>query len=240
MVLGLFGFHLLLNWKWLAGVTVRLWQRALPAKTRYLYLSDLLFSAFFVMASPSGVLTARVLFSGYRNNLLKELHIFSSGVSLILFGVHLGFRWSLFWSFLKGTVRIPRRIAKPLQMGLMVLLLAVGFYYLVLSPVPRWLSNPFGGETRPQRYVLSPNNSHSLYGERPHEGERGRGQKRLKQTGQWKVQDDVLRVVMVTLVTYGSIIGFFAVPAHYLEKSWQKKPPEDSRPPIKNHRRDRL
>lgn len=221
-ILGLIGFHVFLNWKWICGVTARLLQEVLPSKTRYIYLLDMLLMASFVIASLSGMRISRVLLSGSRDPFWRELHLFSSSVSLILAGVHLGLHWSFVASFLKGIVHLPQKIARPLQVGLVVLLLVLGLYHLTLSNLPRWLAIPFGIETQPKGYTSLRSGQSSGYGEFSNGRERGVEKETFNPGRHLRVQDNFLETAVVTFTTHMSIIGLFAVPAYYLEKSWRK------------------
>ncbi len=59
---GLFLIHNLLNRKWIANVTGRLFERALPVKTRLLYWLDVLLLLSFTAVAISGVLISEELF----------------------------------------------------------------------------------------------------------------------------------------------------------------------------------
>lgn len=204
-VFGLSGVHLALNWKWIRGVTARLFRRSLPARTYYTYFVALVFWSALVATVLSGVFISRVLFPSLRNPALRNLHFFSAGVTLIAAGVHLGLNWGFIASACKRLLCFPRKIARPLGVMLTVAILAFGLYSLWNSGLPRWLSLPFQEKT----YI---SHSQPRWGSRNQERTlEGNGRKHLHLSGD-------ARTAASTFATHISIIGLFAIPTYQIAK----------------------
>lgn len=207
--LGLLGVHLALNWRWIQGVTARLFTRSLPARTRYTYFVALVFLSAFAVTVLSGVFISRVLFPDLRNPALRPLHFFSAGITLIAAGVHLGLNWGFIASACKRLLCFPEKIARPLGMMLVVATFAFGLYSLWTSNLPRWLSLPFQERTYVSHLQLQRGNRNQ---ERAPGGTTG---KHLRLTG------DVTTAAS-TFATYISIMGLCAIPTYQIAKRRRK------------------
>lgn len=140
----LFLFHKLLNWKWILGVSQRLFDPCLPGRTRFLYLVDFLLLLAVAAILVSGILISKILFPDFASGgQWKIIHYFSSALSLVLVGIHLG----LHSAFLRGLQskfpRIPAALGKPLKAIALVLLLVFGAYSIGTSSFLGWLTLPF-------------------------------------------------------------------------------------------------
>lgn len=144
-VCGLFVIHKLLNWKWIAGVTRKLFSKTLPARTRLGYLVDfaLLLSVGFI--AVSGVMISEALFPqiAAKGMLWKSGHYFASAISLILVGVHIGLHWSFLRGMFAKGIRLPAKIARPIGIVLLAALVLFGCYSLAVSSFAGWFAAPF-------------------------------------------------------------------------------------------------
>ncbi|XJZ26541.1 DUF4405 domain-containing protein [Bacillota bacterium Lsc_1132] len=88
--------HILLNASWVKNVTLKIFNRKLPAKTRFSYLLNLLLLMMMTFIIISGIFISRVLFPNItigNERWFQMTHISVSFLTLILVGVHVGLHW---------------------------------------------------------------------------------------------------------------------------------------------------
>jgi hypothetical protein len=99
LIIGLFFLlHKILNWGWIKKVTVSLFRRG-PAKARINYILDILLLAGITLMILSGIAISRTIdFSwlqiGGSHFFWRAMHVSSSMLTLVLFGIHLGLHWN--------------------------------------------------------------------------------------------------------------------------------------------------
>jgi len=123
--------HLLLNRKWLSGVSRRLFSKDLPVRTRIAYGVDLLLAASIGAAIVTGVMISKVVFPHTSEAFAgaESLHKFSAYLALLLMGVHIGLSWNKVKALLKRKPgnRKGLRVAGTLAA---LLLFAVGVWQI--------------------------------------------------------------------------------------------------------------
>lgn len=88
--------HILLNWRWVAKVTRKLFDRKLPWKVRGSYGLNLLLLISMSFIIISGILISRVVFPAIKVTNERWFHVTHVSVSylvLLLIGVHVGLHW---------------------------------------------------------------------------------------------------------------------------------------------------
>lgn len=99
LIIGLlFILHKVLNWKWIAKVTLGFFGRC-TGRARFNYLLDILLLAGIILMIISGIAIARTIdFSwldlGGTRRFWRVMHTSSSFITLALFGIHLGLHWN--------------------------------------------------------------------------------------------------------------------------------------------------
>jgi hypothetical protein len=92
-----FLFHKVLNWGWIKKVTLGIFKK-IPGKARLNYILDILLLAGLTLIIISGLAIARTIdFSwlniGGSHFFWRAMHLSSSMLVLVLFGIHLGLHW---------------------------------------------------------------------------------------------------------------------------------------------------
>jgi hypothetical protein len=150
-ILGVFIIHCLLNGKWIAAVTGKLFSRTLPAKTVFSYWVTALLAISFLGIVISGVLFSKVLFPGIAEAVgdgpWRIIHVFLSALSLILLGIHLGLYWDFVKKMTKKAIRLPKVVTNVLVYVLLIAVIGYGAYNVVTTNFVAWLASPFTGET---------------------------------------------------------------------------------------------
>lgn len=92
----LFFTHVLLNWQWVKKVTVKLFDRKLPLKTKFGYFLNVLLLVTMTFIMISGIFISRVVFPNINvgnEQWFKISHISISFLVLILVAAHIGLHW---------------------------------------------------------------------------------------------------------------------------------------------------
>lgn len=145
IVCGLFVFHNLLNRKWIAGITKRLFGRKLAVRTRTGYVVDVLLLVSMALIALSGVLISKTILIGVSGTWVgwKPAHYFASALALALVGIHIGLHWSFIRTTFAKILRLRRVVARPLGILCLAAILVYGGYSLVTSSFTGWLAEPF-------------------------------------------------------------------------------------------------
>ncbi|MCJ7990350.1 DUF4405 domain-containing protein [Priestia sp. OVS21] len=125
--------HVLLNWQWVKKVTVKLFDRKLPRRTKFGYFLNimLLITISFIMVS--GIFISRVVFPNINvgnEQWFKISHISVSFLVLILVAAHIGLHWQWVINVCKNMTKF-KKSKKSLSIAAKlatVALLVVGIY----------------------------------------------------------------------------------------------------------------
>lgn len=145
-VCGLFLIHKLINWKWIAAVSKKLFSKDLNIKLRLGYIVDFLLLISMTAILVSGIFISKIVFRNFSLNVSgnwRTVHYCASAVSLILVGIHLGLHWNFVTGIFKKYVKIPSMIAKPVSILLVIAVVAYGSYNIVTTSFTQWLTMPF-------------------------------------------------------------------------------------------------
>ncbi|MCK6259120.1 DUF4405 domain-containing protein [Fictibacillus sp. KIGAM418] len=88
--------HMALNWRWIKNVSLKLFDKKLPGKTRFSYGLNLVLLVCMTTIMVSGIFVSRVLFPNTNignEGWFKMLHISLSFLTLIIVGIHVGMHW---------------------------------------------------------------------------------------------------------------------------------------------------
>lgn len=115
-IAAIFFTHVLLNWKWVKKVSVRLFDRKLPFKTKLGYLLNILLLISMAFIIISGILISRVVFPNINignEHWFKVTHISISFLVLIFVAAHIGLHWKWIMNVFKNLIKFktPRRYA---------------------------------------------------------------------------------------------------------------------------------
>ncbi|WP_276355634.1 DUF4405 domain-containing protein [Cohnella caldifontis] len=130
--------HLSLNVSWIKRVTLKLFDRKLPGKTRFSYFLNLLLLAGMAFIIVSGILVSRIVFPQANmgdHRWIEMAHRSVSFLVLIVVGVHVG----LHWQWVIGVIKtLFRRAAGGAPLGIAlklatVAILAFGCYRIYES-----------------------------------------------------------------------------------------------------------
>ncbi|MGX9136016.1 DUF4405 domain-containing protein [Rummeliibacillus sp. JY-2-4R] len=101
--------HVLINWQWVKNVTLKLFDRRLPLKTKLNYLLNLLLLISMVFIIMSGIFISRVVFPNINignEQWFKMSHMAISFLVLVIVAVHVGLHWKWIMSVFKSIVKL--------------------------------------------------------------------------------------------------------------------------------------
>jgi hypothetical protein len=142
-VLGLFAVHLVINHKWIAAVTKKLFSKAVPLKTRAGYLVNVLLLVSFVLIGLSGIMISKQLFSLRGGNNFITMHYASAAFALILMGIHIALHWRFITGVIKKRISLSGKIAKPAGIMLAAAIFFFGLHSIANTSFLQWLTMPF-------------------------------------------------------------------------------------------------
>lgn len=229
--------HVLLNWQWVKKVTVKLFDRKLPRRTKFGYFLNimLLITMSFIMIS--GIFISRVVFPNINvgnEQWFKISHISVSFLVLILVAAHIGLHWQWVINVCKNMTKFkkPKKSLGIVAKLATVALLVVGIYEInetgflgKLGGVARLLNlsssdmpQKGGGKRDFDRHSFSENKSSAMASaghERPNFDHDDGGPKRgMKgKEGGFKSSNP-----FVVIGTYFAIISVFITVIYYIEK----------------------
>ncbi|MEH7161571.1 DUF4405 domain-containing protein [Priestia megaterium] len=229
--------HVLLNWQWVKRVTVKLFDRKLPRRTKFGYFFNimLLITMSFIMIS--GIFISRVVFPNINignEQWFKVSHISVSFLVLILVAAHIGLHWQWVINVCKNMTKFQKskkslNIAAKLAT---VALLVVGIYEInetgflgKLGGVTRVLNlsssdmpQKGGGKPDFDRHSFSENKSSAMASaghERPNFDHDGGGLERGMKGKEGGFESPNPFVV---IGTYFAIMSVFIIVIYYIEK----------------------
>lgn len=145
----LFILHLIINHKWITGVTKKLFSKSLPIKTRIGYIINFLLLISFILVCISGIFISKVLFQFNSGMVWKTIHYSSAAIALILIGIHIGLHLRMITSFVKKKIKLPAPAGKVIGVICLTALVAFGVYSFNTTSFTQWLAMPFTMSTMP-------------------------------------------------------------------------------------------
>ncbi len=167
----LFLLHLVWNGRWIAASTSRFFSKGTSGTVRALYVVDALLLVDFLFVLLGGVFISKVVFSFSVPGSWKSIHYFASALAVVLMGVHIGFHFSYIRFTLKKALPFLGRIARPIGVVLLCVVLGFGVYSISTTSFVHWLSMPFtssGGQFADGGHAANP--SESFDGSLPADG----------------------------------------------------------------------
>lgn len=139
----LFAVHVVLNRRWLTGVTPKLFRRNTGGRLRLQWAMDALLAAAFVTIIVTGLMITKTLpFRLPGPAAAKQLHYFASALSIVLMGVHMGLHWGVVRSRCKAAFLTTKPVKAAGALFLAVVV-CFGSVSLVQGDFSKWLTGPF-------------------------------------------------------------------------------------------------
>lgn len=230
---GLFLIHKLLNWQWIQAVTAGIFRK--HCKISLQWVVDVLLLVSMAAVLISGLLISKTLptaIPGARG--LQVWHYFAAAAALVLCGIHLGLHGSLLRNRLWNRIPLPEKVRNTLGIVLLCAVFCFGSYSLLSSRFLFHFSRPFVNTSVPAFNGGNPGDFEAA-GEHPMEDMgNGRGMGRGKGMGQGMGMNHGQQGdrsassanVLPTLVTYASVLGFFAVATSGLRTKLSRRNPD--------------
>ncbi len=148
IVLGISLIHVAFNYKWVVGITKRLFDRTLSGKTRFQYLVNILLVVNVVMMLISSIMISKIVFPTIGgDHSWTSLHYFFAATLVALIGIHFGLHFTNIKNRILGN-RSLHRVSSVLFGILMVTLIAFGAYTLATGSYMHYLTGVFNTGTQ--------------------------------------------------------------------------------------------
>lgn len=110
-ILILFLIHKIFNWAWIKNITLNLFSKKTPIKTKIMYFLDFLLLVLIILNTLSGIFISQTLFT-YLNaqniSLWSHLHHFFAYSFLVVIAIHLGLHWQYIMNIFKKILKIQK------------------------------------------------------------------------------------------------------------------------------------
>lgn len=226
-----FIIHVILNFKWVKQVTLKLFSSKINFKTRLGYIIDALLLICFIIIIVTGMLISKVVLPNFRIDSsmnFQSIHISISYITLLLVGLHIGLHWTWVANVFKKIfgIKEKKKIFGYIARLAVVVLVIFGSYSMYsanyfsrVSSIATSFSSNEGQQqgSRPQ----------GENGQRPQGAtSEGQGGQQGNQHGNGAPQGRNVPTspsVLGIILTYGSIISIFAIVTFYLDKLFVKR-----------------
>ena len=121
--------HLILNYKWIIGISKKLFSNKLNNRTRVIYIINLLLVVCMVLIMVGGIFISKTIFTNIHSQnqgLWKGIHIAVSNVDLALIGIHIG----LNFNWIKGMTKKIFKIKESKRYSQLIARLLVGGIFI--------------------------------------------------------------------------------------------------------------
>lgn len=124
--------HLALNYKWIIGITKKLFSKKLAKRTRLCYILNLILFICIILIIVSGVFISKTILTNIssQNRIWKSLHIGASNITLGLIGIHIGLHWNWIMNMSKKIFKfkLPDKFSKLISLVLVLVIFVFGCY----------------------------------------------------------------------------------------------------------------
>lgn len=151
VLFGLLLLHNLLNWKWIKGVTLKLFKKNTSFHLRMGWIVNI--SLFVTMTGIiiTGLMISKTLPFHLGNWFgAKQWHYFLAAISIALMGIHLGLHWPFIKSIASKISVFPKKLSLTIGVLLLVAALGWGGYSLFTGSFARWVTGPFTSASFPK------------------------------------------------------------------------------------------
>lgn len=110
-ILFLFIIHKYFNWTWIKNITLNLFNKQTPTKTKIMYWLDLLLLILLILNVLSGIFISQKLFTYFNAkniSLWSNLHHFFAYSFLVVIAIHLGLHWQYIMNVFKKIFKIEK------------------------------------------------------------------------------------------------------------------------------------
>ncbi|MFB3165396.1 DUF4405 domain-containing protein [Neobacillus sp. 179-J 1A1 HS] len=240
-IAAVFFTHVLLNWQWVKKVTVKLFDRKLPFKTKFGYVLNLLLLVTMGFIIISGIFISRVIFPNINignERWFQVTHISISFLVLILVAVHVGLHWKWIVNVFKNLVHFKsqKRSFGAAAKVATVILLVFGTYQMYTTNFIMHLqgvSSIFSSQTSEGNFTRGEGNfERGTPPEGFEPGERQFGKGSFPEGFEGKGGQFESPNPLSVIVTYFGIMSVYIILIYYLEKFFMRMKRKKNRPDI--------
>ena len=171
--------HLILNYKWIIGISKKLFSTKLNNRTRVLYIINLLLVVCMILIMVGGIFISKTIFTNIHSQnqgLWKGIHIAVSNVALALIGMHIGLNFNWIKGMTKKIFKIKesKKYSQLIARALVCVVFVFGVYNISSQ---RFIQKTVMGFKMDQMQPIGEHQAPPNMGEYPVKGE-GNGKER--------------------------------------------------------------
>lgn len=236
VICGAFLTHILLNFRWVKNVTLKLFDRKLPGKTRFSFLLSLLLLVTMTTVIITGLFISKVVFPNLNignERWFHMLHLFVSYLTLIIVAVHIGLQWKWVMNVSRKIFKIrikSKALSYSTKLATVLILLfgayeiyATGFASKITGSANLFTNASVTNMEKPQGDEGF--GGGHFNGERPSAPDRafqGKGNLQERSDGGFHGGHGGNSSAIGVIITYSSIMAVFIILTHYLGKIKRK------------------
>lgn len=134
-ILVLVCIHLILNYKWIKGITIRLFDKKLKPIIKISYVLNVILCALILLIVASGMLVSVTIFthiSAENRALWADIHKIASLFAFICISIHVGLHWNMIMAGFKKIFKIkkPDKIRTTILRTLTLIIMFLGIISL--------------------------------------------------------------------------------------------------------------
>lgn len=222
---GAFLIHLVLNFKWIKQVTLKIFSSKMNFRIKLGYIINVLLLLCFIIIIISGILSSKAIFPNLRINSsmnFQMIHVAIAYIALILVGIHIGLHWNWVINVFKKVFGITenKKIFAFIGKFIIIILFVFGSYSIYsanyFSRISSISMRFSAGQSQMQGGEKNMGNSTQGGQQNGAEG----GEKEMAQhQGGAPAAPSALGIIL----TYGSILSVFSIITFYLDKVLLKR-----------------
>ena len=137
--IGIMIIHLSVNFLWVKGITLSIFTKKLPAKTRVSYIINALMFLDLILLLISSVLISKKIFHFQAAMVWKPIHFFTSQLLITLMGLHLG----LHFTYIGNVLSVKKsKLGKIIFISVFSVIAVLGVFSMKSSGYTRQISMP--------------------------------------------------------------------------------------------------
>lgn len=143
VILGVFLFHIVINWRWVCQITKHFFNRNITVRARIEWMINVGLLICFVIIGISGIFMSRVVFHFSVDGNWRTPHYFCSALAIILVGIHLGLHLTMISGMLCKQLRLNSVFAKIINICFVIIVIITGCYSINTTSFKNWITMPF-------------------------------------------------------------------------------------------------
>ncbi len=152
----MFFVHKFFNRKWIKAISLKLFSKNLPIKTKVMYAIDVLLLILVTLTIISGILISQVLFTQFNADDISfwsNWHHFAAYSSLVLISIHIGMHWQSIMNMVKKALQLSDKnsVRTFVSRTFAALIMFFGLKVLIRDDISSNFTAPFSSDNESEK-----------------------------------------------------------------------------------------